>query len=131
MTGSQPDIDAALQRLQAQRKYFSIAVYRIEGEYAVRIASAGATCGQCDKVHLSAGNIGRVARSGIAHVVDDVSKDASYKTCFSEVKSETLVPIVIAGTTIGVIDAESDTGAIQLAQLEDFARQIVDLVQAG
>lgn len=130
MTGSQPDLEAALQRLQVERRYFSIAVYRIEGEYAVRIASAGATCGQCDKVHVSAGNIGQVARTGIAHAVDDVSKDASYKTCFSQVKSETVVPIVIAGTTIGVIDAESDTGPIEPIQLEDFARKIGGLVQA-
>lgn len=130
MTGSQPDLEAALQRLQVERRYFSIAVYRIEGEYAVRIASAGATCGQCDKVHVSAGNIGQVARTGIAHAVDDVSKDASYKTCFSQVKSEAVVPIVIAGTTIGVIDAESETGPIELVQLEDFARKIGGLVQA-
>jgi hypothetical protein len=56
-------IGAALQRLQDENKYVSVVVYRIEGDYAVRIASAGATCGQCDKVHLSTGNIGLVART--------------------------------------------------------------------
>jgi hypothetical protein len=45
MTGSEIQISAALQRLQAEKRYFSIAVYRIDGEYAIRIASAGASCG--------------------------------------------------------------------------------------
>jgi hypothetical protein len=52
MTGSLIQISAALQRLQAEKRYFSIAVYRIDGEYAIRITSAGASCGQCEKVHL-------------------------------------------------------------------------------
>jgi putative methionine-R-sulfoxide reductase with GAF domain len=130
MTGPRNEIRAALHRLQAEKEYLSIAVYRVEGEYAVRIASAGATCGQCETVHLSAGNIGRVARSGVAHVVDDVSKDSSYKSCFSQVRSETVVPIVVSGNTIGVIDAESSSGPIGRFELEDFAREITALLEA-
>jgi len=95
MNDSQTQIRSAVQRLQDEKKYFSIAFYRIEGEYAIRVASAGATCEQCESVHLSAGNIGRVARSGLVHAIDDVSKDASYKSCFSQVRSETVVPIVV------------------------------------
>ncbi|HEV2197022.1 MAG TPA: GAF domain-containing protein [Candidatus Acidoferrum sp.] len=122
-------IRGALQRLQDQKKYFSIAVYRIEGEYAIRVASAGATCGQCDRVHLSAGNIGRVARTGLLHAVDDVSKDASYKSCFSQVRSETVVPIVVLGKTIGVIDAESGSGPIDASELQDFAKRLERLLE--
>jgi putative methionine-R-sulfoxide reductase with GAF domain len=128
--GSAPaeEIRAALQRLQGEKKYFSIAVYRIEGEYGVRIASAGATCGQCDRVDLSTGNIGRVARSGVVHTIDDVSKDASYKNCFSQVRLETVVPIIVSGKTIGVIDAESDSDSIDGTELQDFAKQIERLL---
>ena len=131
MTSSQGEIVAAVQSLQLEKKYLSIAVYRIEGEHAIRIASAGATCGQCDKVDLSIGNIGRVARSGLAHMVKDVSKDASYKSCFSQVKSETVVPIVVSGRTIGVIDAESAEGPVDQAELEHFAREIERLVETA
>ena len=129
MTGSQIQISAALQRLQAEKRYFSIAVYRIDGEYAVRIASAGASCGQCETVHLSTGNIGLVARSGVVHSIDDVSKDDSYRSCFSQVRSEIVVPIVAAGKTIGVIDAESDSHPIHRSELLDFAKQIESLLE--
>ena len=44
MIGPENQICVALEKLQDEKKYFSIAVYRIEGENAVRMASAGATC---------------------------------------------------------------------------------------
>ena len=131
MSSSQDQIRAALEELQNERKYFSIAVYRIEGDYAVRVASAGATCGQCDKVSLSTGNIGRVARSGVVHAVDDVSKDASYKSCFSQVHAETVVPVLASGKTIGVIDVESGSGPIDPAELEVLAKQIEPLLETA
>ena len=129
MNGSQIQIRAALQHFQDEKKYFSVAVYRIEGEYAIRIASAGATCGQCERVHLSAGNIGRVARSGLVHAIDDVSKDASYTSCFSQVRSETVVPIVVSGKAIGVIDVESGSDPIDRTDLENFAKEIERLLE--
>lgn len=128
MTASETEIRAALERLQEVKNYFSIAVYRIEGEYAIRVASLGATCRQCDKVHLSSGNIGRVARSGLSHATGNVREDATYKSCFSEVMAETVVPISVAGKTIGVIDAESRSAPIDRAELERFAQQIQPLL---
>ena len=129
MAGSQVQISAALQRLQTENGYCSIAVCRIDGEYAVRIASAGASCGQCEKVHLSTGNIGRVAHSGVLQAIEDVSKDDSYRSCFSQVRSEIVVPIVASGKTIGVIDAESDSHPIHKSELLDFAKQIEPLLE--
>jgi GAF domain-containing protein len=66
---------------------------------------------------LSTSNIGRVARSGVLHAIDDVSKDDSYRSCFSQVRSEIVVPIVASGKTIGVIDAESDSHPIHRREL--------------
>ena len=131
MSRSQDQIRAALDELQKERKYFSIGVYRIEGDYAVRVASAGATCGQCDKVSLSTGNIGLVARSGMVHAVDDISKDASYKSCFSEVCAETVMPVMASNKTIAVIDVESDSGPIDPAELEGFVKQIKAALGTG
>jgi len=124
MITSDLDIRAALERLQAEKNYFAIAVYRIEGEYALRVAAAGSTCGRCDKVHLSSGNIGRVARSGVCRIIENVREDPSYISCFSEVKAETIVPIIVSGKTIGVIDAESSSAVIDKNELQQFAEQI-------
>ena len=131
MIGPESKVCAALEQLQHEEEYFSIAVYRIDREYAVRIASAGATCGQCDKVHLSTGNIGQVARSGIVHTVSDVSRDASYKSCYSQVRAETVVPVMASGKTIGVIDAESASGPIDPARLQVFAKEIAGLLETS
>jgi len=93
------------------------------------------TCVRCEttkgvriRVHLSAGN-SRVARSGIVHAIDDVSKDASYKSCFSQVRSETVVPIRVSGKTIGIIDAESGSDPIDRTDLENSAKEIERLLE--
>jgi putative methionine-R-sulfoxide reductase with GAF domain len=44
------------------------------------------------------------------------------------VKSETVVPVVVAGKTIGVIDAESACGPIDRTTLQDFAKQIAGML---
>ena len=131
MSNSEGRIRAALEQIQNEKRYFSIAVYRIADNYAVRVASAGTTCAQCDKISLSTGNIGRVARSGLVHAVDDVSKDASYKSCFSQVCAETVVPVVVSGKTIGVIDVESSSGPIDPAELEGFTKQIAAILEGA
>jgi hypothetical protein len=57
-------IDSEVRALHARREFVSIAVYKIVGDDGERIASTGKTCGQCERVHISSGNIGTVARTG-------------------------------------------------------------------
>jgi GAF domain-containing protein len=101
-------IRESLRRLQAEKRYFSMAVYAIDGDHAVRVAEAGALCGQCNRVDLSSGNIGLVARTGTVHSTRDVSSDPSYKGCFAEVRSEITAPIIDSGKILGVVDVEMD-----------------------
>ena len=131
MSNSQDQIRGALEEFQNEKKYFSVAVYRIAGDYAVRVASAGSFCSQCDKVHRSTGNIGRVARSGVAHSVDDISKDPSYRSCFSQVQAEAVVPVLASGKTVGIIDAESCSGPIDPAELEVLAKRIEGFLEVA
>jgi len=97
-----------LNRLQTDKRYFSIAVYAIEGDNAVRIAEAGESCGQCNQVDLYAGNIGLVARTGKLHSTRDVSSDPSYRSCFVDVRSEITAPIIYSGNVVGIVDVEFD-----------------------
>jgi L-methionine (R)-S-oxide reductase len=120
------DIKQAVAALQVERNFLSIAVYEVQGDYAVRIAAAGATCGQCDRVHLSSGNIGAVARTGEPYVCSDVSVDPRYRSCFPGVRSETVIPLKAAGKTVAVIDVEADDRtSIDPAEISTFADAIL------
>jgi len=121
-------IDCEVRALQARRQFVSIAVYKIVGEYAERIAAAGKTCGQCARVHISSGNIGAVIRTGEPHVCGDVRSDPAYKSCFEGVTAETVMPVKsTAGKLVGVVDVEAE-GEIDRAEIASFANALVPLL---
>jgi putative methionine-R-sulfoxide reductase with GAF domain len=114
-------IESEVRALQTRREFVSVAVYKIVGDYAERIAAAGKRCGQCARVHISSGNIGAVARTGEPHVCGDVRSDPSYKSCFDGIRAETVMPVKSAtGKLIGVVDVEAE-GHIDTAEIESFA----------
>jgi putative methionine-R-sulfoxide reductase with GAF domain len=119
----------ALRTFQADTGLFAIAVYAIDGDYSVRIAAEGAQCSKCERVHLSTGNIGAVARSGQAHFTADVHSDPTYSSCFADVRGETVVPVLSAGRVVAVIDAESsDCAPIDPCVLATLADRIAPFV---
>jgi putative methionine-R-sulfoxide reductase with GAF domain len=121
-------IDSEVRTLQARREFISIAVYKIVGEYAERIAAAGKTCGQCARVRISSGNIGAVARTGEPHVCGDVRSDPAYKNCFEGIRAETVMPVKsIAGKLVGVVDVEAE-GDIDAAEIAKFASMLAPLL---
>jgi GAF domain-containing protein len=121
------DVCALLRAFQAEMQLFSIAVYRIDGDYAVRVATEGAMCRNCDRVHLSTGNIGMVARTGRAHITGDVLSDPNYASCFSEVQAEAVVPVLLVGRVVGVVDAEARHRAdLDVDALSAFAARIAN-----
>ena len=123
------EVREALRTFQADSALFAIAVYAIDGDYAIRIAAEGAKCGNCERVHLSTGNIGAVARSGQVHLTADVHSDPAYKSCFADVRAETVVPVLLGGRVVGVIDAESsDRAPIDPSVLATLAARIAPFV---
>lgn len=121
-------IDSEVRALQARREFVSIAVYKIVGEYAERIAAAGKTCGQCARVHISSGNIGAVTRTGEPHVCGDVRSDPAYKSCFEGIRAETVMPVKsTAGNLIGIVDVEAE-GDIDAAEIASFANMLAPLL---
>lgn len=100
-------LDEMLLLLYDQRKYFWIGIYFVMGDKVVRQAMQGPTP-PCHEFEFGKGNAGTTGQSGLVKVIPDVTADATYSMCFREVKSEIVVPIRIAGRTLGVIDVESD-----------------------
>jgi putative methionine-R-sulfoxide reductase with GAF domain len=123
------NVAEALKNFQAKHHFMSIPIYRIIGDHAVRIVTEGASCGQCERVSITSSNIGLVARSGKPHVSEDVWQDPIYKSCFSGVKAETVVPVNSNGTVLAVIDVEAD-GATPIcsSEIKTFATEITALL---
>jgi GAF domain-containing protein len=100
-------LDAVLKLLYGHRNYFWIGVYFVLGNKVVRQAMQG-PIPPCHEFEFGKGNVGTAGQTGLVKVIPDVAADATYSMCFLEVKSEIVVPIRIAGRTLGVIDVESD-----------------------
>ena len=122
-------IVSEVRALQARREFVSIAVYKVVGEYAERIASAGKTCGACARVHISSGNIGAVARTGEPHVCGDVRSDPAYKSCFEGIRAETVMPMksTAGKLVVGVVDVEADRD-IDAVEIASFASMLAPLL---
>jgi len=89
------------------RHYFWIGIYLVVGREVRRQAFRGPVP-PCHTFAFGKGNVGTTGERGITKVIADVAQDPTYSMCFLETKSEIVVPIKIAGRTLGVIDAESD-----------------------
>jgi len=63
------------------------------------------------RIPLGKGVCGSAAQSGTTEIVDDVSKDKRYLSCFLSTRSEIVVPIKKGNTVIGEIDIDSDRPA--------------------
>jgi putative methionine-R-sulfoxide reductase with GAF domain len=93
--------------LQKGRQYFAVTIFLDAGGRWLRVASAG-PAPRCAAMRLGEGNVGQAAKTGMAKLVPDVSRDPQYVAVFAETRSELVMPITIAAHVIGVIDVESD-----------------------
>ena len=59
-------------------------------------------------IPIGKGVCGWAAKSGRTEIVSDVSKDPRYLECFTNTKSEIVVPIHQQGKVVGEIDIDSD-----------------------
>jgi EAL domain-containing protein (putative c-di-GMP-specific phosphodiesterase class I)/putative methionine-R-sulfoxide reductase with GAF domain len=60
-----------------------------------------------DGLPVRAGIVGRVFRTGVAAVVDDISDAPDYLPAVPGVRAEVTFPLVVAGQTVGVLDGQS------------------------
>lgn len=105
-------LDTVIQLLRASFGYTYVSVYLLEGD-ALRL---GAQLGYPDnklihEVPLSAGVIGRTARSKETQFIRDVSKDPDFLRSVYEVKSEIAVPLLKDDQVLGVLNVEAELKA--------------------
>lgn len=83
----------------------------------------------CTEILFGKGVCGTVAQTQSALIVDDVNKFSNHIACDSKSQSEIVIPIIIGGTTWGVLDVDSydlkSFSEVDKNYLENFIEYLV------
>ena len=108
--------------------YDWVGIYRLEGAELLLGPWQGSAATEHIRIPAGQGVCGACALSGRTELVPDVSSDPRYLACFSETKSEVVVPITVRGRFWGEIDVDSSTpDAFSPADVE-FLEAVADLL---
>ena len=88
--------------------YNWVGIYIVEGEYLILGPWSGKQATEHTRIPIGRGVCGSAAQYGKTEVVDDVSADDRYLSCFVSTRSEIVVPIKKEGVVVGEIDIDSD-----------------------
>lgn len=107
--------------------YSHVSIHRLDGDYLLLQAQVGYRDSH-EKIHITKGILGRVARTGKAALVSDVTQDRDYISADPEVRSEAAVPITADNRVLGVLNVEADGShrmtEADLALLQALAGQL-------
>ncbi|MCX6670767.1 MAG: GAF domain-containing protein [Euryarchaeota archaeon] len=109
-------------------KYSWVGIYLVEGDVLVLGPWKGKQATEHTKISVGKGVCGSAARSGKTEVVNDVSKDNRYLSCFRSTRSEIVVPITRNSRVIGEIDIDSDVPAAFNKTDKKFLEKIADML---
>lgn len=111
-----------VEEVAATFGYSHVSIYRLEGDYLLLQAQVGYEEPR-EKIHITKGVMGRVARTGKPALIPDVKKDRDYINADPVVQSEAAVPILGENRVMGVLNVESDAS-------RKLAESDVELLQA-
>jgi L-methionine (R)-S-oxide reductase len=119
-------VDALYENFE---KYSWVGIYLVKGDILVLGPWKGEHATEHTKISIGKGVCGSAARSGKTEVVNDVSKDSRYLSCFRSTRSEIVVPITKKSKVIGEIDIDSDVPAAFSKTDEKFLEKIADMLR--
>lgn len=108
--------------------YSWIGIYIIKGNELVLGPWKGPNATEHTQIPIGKGVCGSAALNGKTEVVDDVSSDDRYLSCFVSTKSEIVVPIKKEDKTIGEIDIDSDKPAAFTNEDKIFLEKVADML---
>lgn len=108
--------------------YTWVGIYVVKGDRLVLGPWRGNQATEHTVIPLGKGICGSAAASGCTEIVDDVSKDSRYLSCFLSTRSEIVVPIKKNKKVIGEIDIDSDVPAAFTQQDAQFLEKIADML---
>ena len=108
--------------------YSWVGIYFVKGNQIILGPWKGKHATEHTQIPLGKGICGSAALSGKTEIVDDVSKDSRYLSCFLSTKSEIVVPINKNKKVIGEVDIDSDTPSAFQQQDAMFLEKIADML---
>jgi L-methionine (R)-S-oxide reductase len=109
-------------------KYSWVGIYLVKGDVLVLGPWKGKQATQHTTISVGKGVCGSAAQSGKTEVVNDVSTDSRYLSCFRSTRSEIVVPITQKSRVIGEIDIDSDVPAAFNKTDKKFLEKIADML---
>jgi GAF domain-containing protein len=111
-------------------KYSWVGIYFVKGDVLVLGPWGGEQATEHTRIPLGRGVCGAAATSGKTELVDDVSKDRRYLSCFLSTRSEIVVPIKKSTMILGEIDIDSDRpSAFDTADVV-FLEKVADMLSS-
>jgi GAF domain-containing protein len=89
-------------------KYSWVGIYFVKGNELILGPWKGKQATEHTAIPLGMGICGAAAKTGKIEIVDDITKDIRYLSCFLSTRSEIVVPIKKMNVVVGEIDIDSD-----------------------
>ncbi len=105
-----------------------VGIYLKEGDELILGPWDGPEATEHVRIPVGKGICGLAARTGETVIVDDVNSDSRYLACFSETRSEMVVPIYKRGVVIGEIDIDSNAKAAFNAADQALIERVAELL---
>lgn len=109
-------------------KYNWVGIYFVKGNELVLGPWKGKQATEHTTILLGTGICGAAAKTGKTELVDDVSKDNRYLSCFLSTRSEIVVPIKRINVVVGEIDIDSDRSAAFDKNDTAFLEKVADML---
>jgi putative methionine-R-sulfoxide reductase with GAF domain len=109
-------------------KYSWVGIYFLKRNELVLGPWRGKQATEHTTILLGTGICGAAAKTGKTELVDDVSKDKRYLSCFLSTRSEIVVPIKKMNVVVGEIDIDSDGTAAFNKNDVIFLEKVADML---
>jgi L-methionine (R)-S-oxide reductase len=111
------------------KQYNWVGIYVIQNDVLVLGPWSGKEATKHVRIPIGRGVCGSAAQRGKTEIVDDVSKDNRYLSCFLSARSEIVVPIKKGIKVVGEIDIDSDIFAAFDKNDAAFLEKIADMLR--
>ena len=111
------------------KQYNWVGIYVIQNDVLVLGPWMGKEATEHVRIPIGRGVCGSAAQRGKTEIVDDVSKDNRYLSCFLSTRSEIVVPIKKGIKVVGEIDIDSDAFAAFDKNDAAFLEKIADMLR--